>query len=65
MAQAQSLDVYSATIILKSNWVYILNLTQIEFFTNRPQYKKANIAYFVLVVKFKWTRPHDVCNLEI
>ena len=36
----------------------------IEFFTSSPQHKNGNIAYFVLVMRFKLKKTNKVCNLE-
>ena len=37
----------------------------LEFFTNAPQYKNANIAIFVLAVPFKIKKTNIVWNLEM
>ena len=36
----------------------------VEFFTNSPQYKNANIADFVLALPFKINWSNELCNLE-
>ena len=37
----------------------------VAFFTHSPQYKKFNIAYFILAVSSKINKTNEVCNLEM
>ena len=37
----------------------------VEFFTNSPQYKNANIANFVLAVALEMSETNEVCGLEM
>ena len=37
----------------------------LEFFTNSPQYKNANIANFILALPLKINYSNEACNLEI
>ena len=40
-------------------------MNSIEFFTNSPQYKNANIANFILAVPSETNYTNEVCNFEM
>ena len=43
----------------------VLKMFALEFSTNSPQYKLANIANFVLAMPLQMNQSVEVCNLEI